>query len=205
MPPATRTVVFACLGGGPCIGCRNWSLPAQYELQQVMTPSTLYAGGLHILPSSFLFKKRLFGFTPYLLIYYFGALGWQTGLSARFPDFFFSTGISYIFSRGIEKTLKRPSGRVRNYPSFGVIFYMASYWLILVSAPILPPITAFQFCGGKPHCAKNSSTLGSLGIHCTWGRFFSSYFETMGIYRARREGICQFGTALGYLLRQEYL
>ena len=129
-----------------------------------MTPSALpLRRRIPHLPVSFLFKKRLLGLRRTFLFYYSGAMGWQAAKGSSLSDSFFSNEDIIPFSRGIEKTLKRPSGRDRNYPSFwrhllyglllahiGLRLYSASYYRL----PILWWETTLCLS-----TQKNSSTL----------------------------------------------
>ena len=113
----------------------------------------------HILGYLSLQDAAFLGLHRTLFFYYFEAMGWQAakGSSLLLSDSFFRTRISYDipFSRGVWETLKRPSGRVRSYPtSWRHRVIPSLYDFLLVSASILLLITAFQFCG-------------RLGNHCS--------------------------------------
>jgi hypothetical protein len=111
-------------------------------LQQVMTPSALplcrgstvlgISHLLSLLPVLILFNTRPFWvYGPYLLF----QPGWQKGLlpGITFRTLFFKGDIlSDLFLRGIEKTLKSPSGRVRNYPSF-LLFWVHGFLLAFIT------------------------------------------------------------------------
>jgi len=89
------------------------------------------------------FKKRLFGFTPYLLL-----LLWGHGLASRKRvisiTFFFERGYHAFLAGGLGD----PEKTIRNYPtSWRHRVIPSLYDFLLVFIPILPLITALQFCG----------------------------------------------------------
>ena len=114
----------------------------------------------HILGYLSLQDAAFLGLHSTLFFYYFGAMGWQGAsrkrvISITFQTLLFSNEDIIPFSRGVWETLKRPSGRVRNYPtSWRHRVIPSLYDFLLVSASILLLITAFQFCG-------------HLGNHCS--------------------------------------
>ena len=121
----------------------------------------------------------------------------------------------FFFERGYHTFLaghrKDPEKTIRKGPELPLFLASSSLWPLTGSywSPplfclLLPPsnsVVGNHIVPLYPEEQQYSRDAG--GIHCTWGRLSLVLYH--GYIQSTARGICQFGTALGYLSRQEYL